>query len=124
MLINLSNHPSNKWPQQQIEAANQYGEIRDMPFPAIDPFASTEDISELADQYCVEIANLQKNHSENNAVHLMGELTFCYSLVHKLQQNGIKCVASTTERLVTENGNAKTVEFNFCRFREYPYFGS
>jgi hypothetical protein len=122
MLINLSNHPSNNWTTRQIEAAKEYGEVKDLPFPAIDPFASTEDISELADQYCVEIVNILNKHSANSAVHLMGELTFCFVLVYKLQHKGIKCLASTTERLVTENGNAKTVEFNFCRFREYPFF--
>lgn len=120
MLINLSNHPSNNWTTRQLEAAKEYGEVKDLPFPAIEPMASTEDISKLAEQFCLQITNLLKNHSENSAVHIMGELTFCYAIVHKLQKRGIRCVASTTERLVIENGNAKTVEFNFCRFREYP----
>jgi hypothetical protein len=124
MLINLSNHPSNKWPQQQIEAANQYGEIRDMPFPAIDPAASTDTVIGLAEGYLSEFEAMLGDNHLSGAVHVMGELTFCYALVNMLQKRGIRCVASTTERLVTENGNAKTVEFNFCRFREYPYFGS
>lgn len=120
MLINLSNHPSEKWQKKQIIAAEVYGVVSDLPFPSIDPFASIDDISEQADQYSGEILSLLKGQTGTSAVHLMGELTFCYALVHKLQQNGIKCIASTTKRLVTENGNSKTVEFNFCRFREYP----
>jgi len=120
MLINLSNHPSEKWSKKQLNATLEYGQILDMAFPAIDPAASTEEIEALANAYYAEIVNIFKDRDDNCAVHLMGELTFTFALVQKLQKKGIKCIASTTQRLVTDNGPSKTVEFNFCRFREYP----
>ena len=33
MLINLTNHPLSKWDEAQLQAAAQYGECVDIPFP-------------------------------------------------------------------------------------------
>jgi hypothetical protein len=50
----------------------------------------------------------------------MGELTFCFALVARLQQAGFACVASTSQRHVIElENNQKQVNFNFVRFRKY-----
>lgn len=38
MLLNLSNHPSSYWPDNQMEwAINIYGKVKDLPFPHVDP---------------------------------------------------------------------------------------
>lgn len=38
MLLNLSNHPSSLWCDEQIKAAETlFGEIVDLPFPQVDP---------------------------------------------------------------------------------------
>lgn len=119
MLINITNHPSNMWSENQINAAKKYGEIFDMPFPNIDATANEKQISKLADQYLQKILNISKEKSIT--VHLMGELTFTYALLKRLQQHGICCVASTSCRIVKKetSGHKEDVYFEFERFRIY-----
>jgi hypothetical protein len=53
-------------------------------------------------------------------VHIMGEMTFCFALIEKLKQNNIKCIASTSKRIVnTISNNKKEIIFEFCTYREY-----
>ena len=50
----------------------------------------------------------------------MGELTFCYYAIRLLKKAGIRCVASTTERIVEKSEDyQKLVRFSFVQFREY-----
>ena len=37
VFINLSNHRSENWGNDQIEAASRFGEIVDLPFPNVEP---------------------------------------------------------------------------------------
>lgn len=120
MLINLSNHPSAKWSQDQILAASEYGKIVDMAFPPIDPELSDVDVNSLADEYQKNLLQLSMNKQEAVILHIMGEFTFTFALVNRLKSAGIRCVASTTRRNVTENPDGtKTTVFEFVRFREY-----
>lgn len=117
MLLNLSNHPSNQWGKAQQKAAlDQYDKIEDLPFPSIDPESSSSAIQQLAMDYCQRIMLLQPQ-----AVHVMGEMTFTYTLVQLLQKQGIHCIASTSQRkILIEVSGQKTVLFEFEQFREYP----
>jgi hypothetical protein len=125
MLINLSNHPKAKWDQAQLAAAEeQFGRIEDLSFPLIDPNASLAEVTAIARQYAEKCATLlaHQHHREKSAVHIMGEFTFTYQFLKQMESLGILCVASTTERLVTENADgSKTTVFKFVQFR--PYFG-
>lgn len=116
MLINLSNHNVKEWQEEQLRQGKElYGEIVDMPFPAIDPHGDEQYIKKLAKEYLIQI--LEKKPS---AVHIQGEFTFTYCLVTLLKQNNIKCIASTTERVVKYNEDgSRTYYFKFVRFREY-----
>jgi len=119
MLINLSNHPSANWSQEQLDAAGKYGKIVDLPFPNIDPGAETEEIVSLAKEY---VQRIKKLVCENflPAVHIMGELTFCFALVSFLHEEGVTCLASTTTRQTADfPDGTKTSRFEFVRFREY-----
>lgn len=119
ILLNLTNHPSSLWSDKQRDAAHVYGEIMDMPFPAIDETDDETYIAVLADEYLQKILDLAK---ENNVtVHLMGELTFTFALLKRLQEHGIPCVASTSKRIVKEEcaGHKSEVIFQFERFRRY-----
>lgn len=116
--INLSNHPSDLWEEKQLEAAGQFGEIVDIPFPQVGPEASHEDILALAEE-CVHAIE-EKAQDAEITVHVMGEMTLTYAIVARLKEMGIPCVASTTERHVELNDDGtKTSEFCFVRFREY-----
>lgn len=132
MLINLSDHPAAKWSRTQREAAEQqFGSVEDMPFPVIDPTASLEDVARVAREYadtCEQRLNTaadggteSRPTSGAHAVHLMGEFTFTYLFVKEMEERDILCIASTTERIVTDNPDgSKTTVFQFVQFR--PYF--
>lgn len=120
MLINLSNHPLSQWSERQREAAHaQFGKVRDIPFPAIDPYATEQEIQNLAKDYFTQIEKMHQ-HERVKAVHLMGEFSFSFALVDLLKKSGFRVVVSTSERNVTvlENGE-KQVKFNFVKFRNY-----
>ncbi len=116
MLLNLSNHPSSKWSDQQLKtAANDYGGVEDLPFPNIPPHYSREDVQRVVQQYFEKVRALNPK-----AVHLMGEMTFTFALVQKLKAAGWPCVASTTERkILEEKEGKKTLQFTFVQFRSY-----
>lgn len=116
MFINLTNHPSSGWSEAQLKAAQEYGEVLDLFFPNIEPFFSSQDINELADDTVKGIKLLDAHP----VVHIMGEMTFTYAVVSRLKALGVTCVASTTERLAKMMPDGKKVsEFKFVQFREY-----
>ncbi|PJA99282.1 MAG: CRISPR-associated protein [Ignavibacteriales bacterium CG_4_9_14_3_um_filter_30_11] len=121
MLINLSNHPSDNWSDLQIKTANElYGKVVDIDFPQIPPEADEDLIAALANDYkdiCLDV--ISSSNDKNNAIHIMGELTFCFALVRELKKLNITCVASTTNRMLTESKGLKLSEFSFVRFRMY-----
>lgn len=119
LLINLSNHPSAGWGARQREAAEMYGEIEDIDFPAIPPEAGEREITDLAEEYVARIA--ERAETRDVTVHIMGEMTFCYAVITRLQPLGIPCLASTTRRQVTGTADGvKEVRFDFETFRKYP----
>lgn len=138
MLINLSNHPvfhtdeagkiirdNNgkviyKWEEKQLKAASIYGEMIDLQFPMISPEWPVEEVEVLSVHYseiCEDL--LTKSFDMYNAIHLSGEVIFCFLLAQILLEKGYTCITSTSERIVQEVGGKKIVRFDFCRFREY-----
>ena len=114
IFVNFTNHPSNKWEQSQISAAESYGRIVDVPFPAVDPKATSQDVRTLASEF----VDIIMNHHPA-AVLCQGEFTLCYSVINSLKKNGIIVLAACTERMVEENESGKVVKFIFEGFREY-----
>lgn len=116
MLLNLSNHPSASWPENQVKIAiEEFGGIQDMPFPHIDPLADEPSVEDLAGQYLGRILVIKPK-----AVHLMGELTFSFKLLGLLKFHGITCLASTTHRTTVDlPDGTKISKFEFVRFRAY-----
>lgn len=118
LLINLSNHPSSNWAKEQLDAAEAFGPIMDMPFPSIPPDADEALLAKMADEYAGKICALGCDGCPT--VHIMGEMNFTFAMVKRLQEKGILCVASTTERIVEQmpDGEKKST-FKFVRFRRY-----
>lgn len=117
--INCSNHPSSRWSSAQRVAAEKYGKITDIPFPAVACDLTDTQLEKLADQVVAEILE-----QEPEAVMCMGEFVVCFRIVQKLKKKGIKVVASCSERQavehVEEDGTVhKEAIFIFRRFREY-----
>ena len=118
VLLNISNHPSSTWNEEQMVAAASFGEIVDVPFPVIDETAESADVQAIADEYLVKVRALADGCQAT--IHIMGEQTFLYSMLYRLQHDGYRCIASTTKRIVDvmPDGSRK-VTFCFSRFREY-----
>ena len=133
IFINISNHPSDKWTEEQKAAAicpktGQQLPIVDIPFPRIDPNADKIEIVNLSYKYGERILKeIWERESRfyrmdySSVIHIMGEMTFTYQLVQQLKGYGFIVVASTTERIVQEENpdGTKTVQFKFVKFREY-----
>lgn len=118
VFLNLSNHPSTNWSEEQLAAACECGEIQDLPFPNIDENLDEAGIDALTDEYLEKIREL--TGGEPCTVHIMGEMTFTYVLVNKLKAEGYTCVASTSWRDVEiQPDGSKQTRFHFCRFRKY-----
>lgn len=117
MFINLTNHPSEKWSEEQLKAAHQYGEIVDLSFPIIEPTFTKGEVIILVNECADTIMGIKDG---DTVVHIMGEMTFTYNLVNALKEFGITCLASTTERntIILPDGK-KVSEFKFVQFREY-----
>lgn len=118
LFINLSNHPSSKWDGKQKDAAEMLGEIIDINFPIVPPNSTSSEVEAKALDVEKRILDYGRNY--DLTVHVMGELNLTYALVNILKADGIRCVASTTNRIVKDLGNGKKVVlFDFVRFREY-----
>lgn len=120
MLINLSNHPYCDWGEKQKkEAKLQFGEVKDIAFPAISPTGNENYIMELAANY-IKMVEQEIENVEDVTIHIMGEMTFVYRVVNHFLSKGICCVASTSIRNVQEFGDGrKEVTFEFEQFRKY-----
>ena len=119
MFLNISNHKSENWSANQTSEAEKYGEIVDIPFPAVNPIESDKYMDDLVEAYYQKVMEYEKP-----TVMVQGEFVFTYRLVNQLKQAGIKVVASCSERRVTEeiDENGCTIrrsQFEFVKFREY-----
>ena len=117
IFINLTNHPIEKWDDKQRKEASVYGNLMNMQFPTIEPEATTDDVRELANHFVHEIKVINATHDVT--VHIMGEMTFTFSVVEQLKALGIRCLASTTKRNVEEINGQKISTFEFVQFRDY-----
>lgn len=122
-LINISNHPSDQWSTRQKEVAqNTFGNIIDEPFPVIDPLWSAEEIVFHVDRF-IKLLKAKYDPLHAHAFHIMGEFTFCFTLVTRLIHAGAEVYASTTQRRVVEEISGeitrKVTLFEFVQFRKY-----
>jgi len=137
LFINISNHPSAGWSEEQREAAIALatardddgeiiaeGKIVDIPFPSVDPAARWQQVYKLAQKLREQIFSVINENVpaevRNNpeyppvTIHLMGEQSLCWILPHLLP---FRFVVSTTERVVVDG----RPQFKFVRFRRLPY---
>ena len=119
-MINISNHPSNKWTDEQKKG---YAKIHDLAFPNISPTMWANELDELVTEFTMAIVDIvNKNHAVGIETHcmIMGEMVFTYRLVSALKLRGVICLAATSERMVEEKPDGeKTVRFEFRGWRSY-----
>lgn len=108
MFINLSNHPLSLWGEEQLAAARKFGEPEDMPFPKISPEWTSAQVNAEAEKYAEACMAKLSDAPGDSAVHVMGEILFCYYAVTYLRARGVRVVMSASSR----------EEFRFIQFRE------
>ena len=119
VFVNLSNHPSADWSEEQKKAALVYGGIIDVPFPSVPSSCSDKAMQKLADK-AIGAVTKAAYPAREVTVHVMGEMTLTYRIVNKLKARGIRCLASTTNRMTNDLGNGEKIsQFHFVEFREY-----
>lgn len=116
--VNFTNHSSDIWEENQRKAAQEYGEIVDLPFPAVHPDAKEQDIAALGEEYCRKILEWKPA-----AVLCQGEFSLTFFVVARLREKGVKVLTACSERRTVQNGNVKSSIFEFAGFREYVYRG-
>ena len=121
MLLNLTNHPSANWQEEQkSEAIQRWGSVRDYPFPIVSAEWDEEEMLRYADAIVSEVVELAPE-----AVLCQGEMNMTYILVVRLQQSGFPVYAATSDRVTSEvllpDGSVrKQSVFRFVMFRKYP----
>ncbi len=118
IFINHTNHPSSLWTAAELQAAELYGKILDIPFPEIDPEWDGETVYKFAQESCKKLLAYHPA-----AVLCQGEFTYCYILITLLKEYGVTVLSACSKRETKEweeNGkNIKKAIFTFVRFREY-----
>ena len=118
MFINFSNHPSEKWSYEQRQAALQYGDIADIPFPNVDADCSESTIRLMAKEYADRIIDMRPDY-----VLCQGEFCLAYNVISLLKESGVHVGAACSERESQEStidGKTEKISvFRFVRFREY-----
>lgn len=119
IFINFSNHPSKLWDENQKYAAIQYGKIKDISFPHVDPLMTYHDIEELSKKYLQIICDFNPL-----VVLVQGEMTLCFQIITELKKKGIKVVCACSNRISEEStdNQGRTLKqsvFQFVQFREY-----
>ncbi|MCE1166512.1 MAG: CRISPR-associated protein [Sphingobacteriia bacterium] len=124
MLINISNHSCTSWGLDQLNTAkSKWSRVVDLLSPMIPPEAGVNDLIPVVNDYVKKVQEIAKLEKEGTVfIHVMGELTFTFMVIAKLQREGFQCVASTTKRDVIEENGIKLSEFKFVQFRVFPKF--
>ena len=117
--VNFSNHASINWGEDQKREAQKWGEIKDIPFPKVDPKTGKQEIQAIAESYTAKILEYQPS-----AVMCQGEFTLTYHVVRLLKEHGITVVSACSERKAVEKKKEdgtvyKSAVFRFAQFREY-----
>ncbi len=120
MFVNVSNHPSSRWSDDQREAALALGgEIRDFPFPNVPADASSADVLQMA-RDLVEDLFYEINAGQGDVVMVQGEFSLTFATVERLRSYGISCVVACSERELVETiANGETTKTSVFRFRQF-----
>jgi len=121
--INISNHQSIMWTDEQLRAAgySHPGNIMNIPFPAVPVDAGEFDLIRMRDGVIQQVRSLRLPPCR---VHVAGEPVLTVLLVRELQGLGYIPVAAITTRESTEelvDGKVfKRSVFQFHGWRQYP----
>lgn len=115
--VNFSNLHTNRWSDTMLDAAMDLaddGEIVNVPFPQVDPGASSEQIEIMAKDCLLKIIN--KNPA---AVFCQGEFSLCFKVVCLLKENNIPAYTLCNERIISKEDGKSISGFRFVQFRKF-----
>lgn len=115
-LVNISNHASSKWSEEQKKG---FEEIVDIQFPNVSPKAKVEEVEAIAKEIISKVREL-----DTFDIMVQGEFTLCYLIQREILKHNpnIKIWIPSTERRAVEtivNGTTttKTSIFEFVGWR-------
>jgi hypothetical protein len=119
ILINISNHPSAKWSEEQKKG---WDRILDIPFPQISPEWGEETVHQMSYDIREQVEGIKIEQGTRPFIMLQGEFSLCYLLYEKLRNGGYKIAIPTTSREVIEETTStgevvKKSIFRFVRWR-------
>lgn len=116
VLINHSNHPSDKWDDEQRMG---WDRIFDLPFPNISPEADTEEVLRIVHEQLKELKKLTENIGADADVYVMlqGEFTYCYIFRDLLNKPYHIAIPTTRRDVVEIPDGTKVSKFRFVRWR-------
>jgi hypothetical protein len=118
IFINFSSYPSNRWEEKKLEAAKQFGEIIDIPFPSIPDGKTIREIEDMAKAKEKEI--LEMAAGNDTTILVTGEPVYTFSLLRLLKADGIRCVVSSAKEVVKDLGNGEKIgQIKFLRFLKF-----
>ena len=62
-MINFTNHPYEMWDEKQKEAASMYGDIKEIPFPPVDPTYTEEQLDTMTEFQTLYIQLIERSFS-------------------------------------------------------------
>lgn len=120
-LLVISNHNPNNW---RAEQKNGWDKIEFVEFPNVSPTATvSEMIENEVTAICKRIGEFYSSCNDNieGYVCLQGEFTVCFyvwqTLKNEIENDEIRFIFPTTERVVVEEGDKKISIFKFVRWR-------
>lgn len=134
LFINFSDTPSKDWSKEQLNAVREMIindddiehviDIVDLPFPTINPAASTKEVHNEAIRYLDVIENIAKRHNITNNFNIIvfidGDPTFTYAFVFIAKDIYIKCVNATYNHFIIDvTTHIEDTRTEFVQFREY-----
>ena len=113
-LINISNHPSEKWEENQ---KRDFEEVVDMPFPNI---VLHSNFDQIADQLYDKVREHLKARPWDTAIMVQGQHPATFAIVACFLNAGYKVLSAYTERMSVDNvDGTKTSKFVFGGYQEY-----
>jgi len=115
-LVNLSNHPSEKWNDQQKAG---WGGIIDIPFPEI---MIDSNFDRIADSMYDKVKNMKviDLNPSNCTIMIQGQHPATFSMVACFMNAGFTVLSAFTERIVTDHEDgSKTSVFRFGGYQRY-----
>ena len=120
VFVNFSNHSSDKWSEEQLNAAEALvaGKVVDVLFPSVDATKDEDYIERTAVKYVEKICSYVPD-----VVMCQGEFGLTYMVVKLLKEKNICVVYSCSKRITVEkrigDETVKISKFKFIKFRKY-----